>query len=183
LLERTSPDLEAIVDRYVRRHAFDDETYDPIESAYREAHQDAVEGQHPAAIREIAGRLVSGSAAAAARDADGGGGFGGFLTSATGALQKRAGLSEQAAAWVLAAAFVVAGPSLFLFTGMVIGGMSKRNINRVMRERYGDTYTVDATIKQEETVEAPDDDEDEDDEDDEDEDNDGDDDDDEDDEK
>ena len=68
---------------------------------------------------------------------------------------------------MIAASFVVAGPSAFLFVGMVIGGASKRNMNKVMKKRYGDSYTVDATIRTEEDVEAPDDDEDDEDEDDE----------------
>jgi hypothetical protein len=49
---------------------------------------------------------------------------------------------------------------------MVIGGMSKRNVNNTMKKRYGDTYTVDATIKPEDDVEAPDDDDDDDEDDD-----------------
>jgi len=60
----------------------------------------------------------------------------------------------------------VSGPSLFLVGGMVIGGFSKRSINKVMKDRYGDTYTVDATVKEPEDVEAPDDDDDFDDDDD-----------------
>jgi hypothetical protein len=53
-----------------------------------------------------------------------------------------------------------------LFGMMMIGGVSKRNMNKVMKQRYGDTYTVDATIKPEEDVEAPDDEDDDEDDDD-----------------
>jgi hypothetical protein len=43
---------------------------------------------------------------------------------------------------------------------MMIGAQNKRSINRLMKKPYGETYTVDATIKVEEDVEVPDDDED-----------------------
>ena len=144
---------------------FDDDTYDPIESTYREAYDDATRGTYPQALREVTSSVL-GQEGVKSVSKEERSGIGLLLTTAISALQKR-GLSETASVIVLAAAFVVAGPSLFLFVGMIVGGMSKRNINRVMKQRYGDTYTVDATVKEPEEVEAPDDeDEDEDDEDD-----------------
>ena len=170
--------LSRVVQEYVLDHMFDDDTYDPIESNYREAHDDATRGRYPQALREITasvlGKTDETSDALSAQDKKGSA-FGSLLTSSIAALQKK-GLSESAAIVVLASLFVIAGPVTFLFVGMIFGGISKRNMNRVMKKRYGETYTVDATIKKEEDVEAPDDDEDdEDDEDDDDEDDDDDD--------
>jgi hypothetical protein len=140
---------------------FDDDQYDPVESVYREAFDDALTGKYPQALREVAsGALGSGGKMSVNdRDTSAGAGIASLLTTAIGALQKK-GLSQQAAILVLASIFVVAGPSTFLVVGMVIGGISKRNMNKVMKQRYGDTYTVDATTKPEEDVDAPDDDDD-----------------------
>jgi len=68
---------------------------------------------------------------------------------------------------ILAASFVIAGPVAFAMGGMIIGGMSKRNLRKVFKVRYGDAYTIDATAKpDDDDVELPDEDEDEDDDDD-----------------
>jgi hypothetical protein len=177
VLERTSPNVDKIVDRYVRSHMFDDDAYDPIESLYREAFHDATTGQHPGALAEITGSVLGGTAAGAAdkskklMSAPTSEGFATWLTSTIQKLVQK-GWSESSAILLLAGVFVIAGPSLFLFVGMIIGGISKRNIQSVMKKRYGDTYTVDATIRTEESVEAPDDEDDDDGDDDEDEDDD-----------
>jgi hypothetical protein len=163
VLERTSPSLDTIVDRYVKRHMFDDDKYDPIESLYREAYHDATVGEHPRALAEITGSVL-GSGAGTDAAAKGkrlltNEGFATWLTSTVQKLTQRGGMSESSAILLLAGIFVIAGPSLFLFVGMIIGGISKRNIRSVMKKRYGDTYTVDATIRTEEEVKAPDDEE------------------------
>ena len=75
-------------------------------------------------------------------------------------------MSESTAILLLAGTFVFAGPVLFATVGMMVGNQSKRQINSVMKQRYGDTYTVDATIKPDEDVELPDEDEDDDEDDD-----------------
>jgi hypothetical protein len=166
VLERTSPNVDKIVDKYVRSHMFDDDAYDPIESLYREAFHDATTGQHPGALAEITASVLGGTAAGGAEkskkllSAPTSEGFATWLTSTIQKLVQK-GWSESSAILLLAGIFVIAGPSLFLFVGMIIGGISKRNIRSVMKKRYGDTYTVDATIRTEESVEAPDDDEEE----------------------
>lgn len=162
--------LDKLVGNYVKSHMFDDDRYDPVESIYREAHDDALTTEYPQALREVASGALGSSAATGGvrvndKDNTAGASIAALLTQAIGALQKR-GLSQQAAILVLASIFVVAGPSSFLFAGMIIGGISKRNMNKTMKQRYGDTYTVDATIKPEEDVEAPDDEDDDDEEDD-----------------
>jgi hypothetical protein len=164
LLDKTSPSLDTIIDRYVKEHMFNDDTYDPIESAYREAYDDAVHGTYPQALREVTGvgaastetPTNSNPVSNVLSKID----LGAILTSMLSFIQNKLQLNETSAILVLAAIFVVGGPFAFLFTGMVIGGMSKRNMNRLMKKRYGDSYTLDATMKTEETVEAPDDDDD-----------------------
>ena len=160
-----SSKADALVDRYVQQHLFhDDLGKDPIASIYREGFYDAVQGKYPAAVQQVTADVWGGAAqggATSIQRTD----RGNLFTAALQVLQKRLGLDQGAALAVLAAGCVVAAPFSFLVVGMIIGGASKRNMNRVMKKRYGDTYTVDATIKTEEDVEAPDDDEDEDDED------------------
>lgn len=160
VLSATSPSLEKIVDRYVEKHMFEEDAYDPVESLYREAYNDATEGTYPRALKEVTTSILGQESSKGLAENTGGNIFGSLLTSALGLLKKR-GLSETMAISVLAGSFVVAGPFAFLLTSMVIGGASKRNMNKVMKKRYGETYTVDATIRAEEDVEAPDDDDDE----------------------
>ena len=171
LLQHTSPKVDDLIDRYVRQHMFDDDCgmSDPIASTYREAYQDATTGRYPAALREVTAQVWQGqdkamatSTAQAGADEENGLNIGRLLTTAVQTLQTKAGLSETAALLVLAGTFVVAGPSAFLLAGMIIGGISKRNMNRLFQKRYGEDYTVDASVKKEEIVEAPDDDEDDD---------------------
>lgn len=185
ILKATSPSLDTIVDRYVEKYMFNDDTYDPVESLYKEAYQDATQGTYPKALKEVKSSILgqeTGKGLASVNEKSLENVVGGILKSALGMLQKR-GLSESASIAVLAASLVILGPFTFLFGGMVIGGISKRNMNKVMKKRYGDTYTVDATIRTEEEVEAPEDEDDDEDNDDDDDDEDDDDDDDEDDNK
>jgi hypothetical protein len=164
LLDKTSPSLDAIIDKYIRQHMFDDDLslLDPITGTYREAYSDMTTGRYPAALREIVTDTLRGTKLDVAPSTEAGPKLdvGAMLTRTVNVLQKRLGLTELAATVVLAIGFVLAGPSLFLFTGMMVGGISKRNMDKVFKKRYGDTYTVDATIKQEPTLEAPPDEED-----------------------
>lgn len=190
MLQKTSPSIDTLIDRYVQRYMFDDDTnnIDPIESLFREVNDDIkTGGKYPKAIQDIADSIlypqstVSSVPTSAAitkgnlllskvrnmftniKSMN----IGTILISTISILQNKFGLSETVSIMILASVFVIAGPSIFLFMGMIIGGISKRNMNQLMKKRYGDTYTVDATIKQEEPeVTAPSDDDDEDDEDD-----------------
>lgn len=197
ILEKTSPNVDQIIDKYVQTYMFNDERDDPLESSYREAYYDALTGRYPAQIQAITKEVLSGQSDVIALKGQPSSSttssllnfkrlfefdIGSALLKAVSLLQNRLKLSETAAIVVLAGILVVAGPTLFLLAGMVVGGISKRNMDKVFKRRYGDTYTVDATIKKEPIVEAPpdeDEDEDDDDEEEEDEDSDSDDDDDE----
>jgi hypothetical protein len=180
-LDQTSPTLDAMIDKYIRQHMFDDDVsmLDPITGTYREAFDDTTTGRYPTALREIVTDTLRDTkldpllpSSSSSLSLQNGGtrvpsfDVGSLLTRTISLLQKRIGLSEMGATIVLALGFVLAGPSLFLFAGMMVGGISKRNMDQVFKKRYGDTYTVDATIKQEPTVEAPPDEDDGDDDDD-----------------
>ena len=137
--------LERMVDSYVEEVMFDDDAYDPVESVYREAVEDAVRGSHPRALGDVASSVFGRDGARAVRGEGAGGksskGFGGAMLSSVQFLQRRAGLTETAAILVLSGTFVVAGPMAFLLVSMMVGAQSKRQMNSVMKKRYGDTYT------------------------------------------
>lgn len=118
---------------------FDDDVYDPVESTYREAMNDKTKGSHPKMISEITADVLGQDVVKAERKASASG-IGGLLLSAVNMLQQR-GLSETTAILLLAGSFVVIGPGAFLVVGMMVGSQSKRQINSVMKKRYGDTYT------------------------------------------
>jgi hypothetical protein len=131
--------IDQIVDRYVKNHMFDDDVYDPVESTYREAVNDKIQGTHPRSISEITSSALGQSGVKADKKTSITG-IGGVMLGGIGFLQRR-GLSESTAILLLAGSFVVAGPIAFLTIGMMVGNQSKRQINSVMKKRYGDTYT------------------------------------------
>lgn len=157
---------DQIIDRYVKQHIFDeDDGSDPLEAAYREAHEDfRMTGAHPRALKEVTSEVLgqgAGNKFLKADNDDSGGVFS-FISSGMRFLERR-GLSETTALIVIASTLVVATPSMLLLFGMVAGTRSKRKMRKIMKSRYGDTYTVDASAKEEPDVEAPDDEDDDDD--------------------
>jgi len=159
-----SPSLGQMVDRYVKDHMFADDVYEPVESIYREAINDRVKGAHPKALSEITSSIL-GQDGIKVEKTSSSSTLGDKLMATVNFLQRK-GLSETSAILLLTGSLVVAGPVLFLLVATMAGSQSKRQIKSVMKKRYGDTYTVDATVKQEEDVELPDEDDDDDDEDD-----------------
>lgn len=164
-----SPSIDEIVDNYVKDHMFDDDVYDPVESIYREGIDDMLHGTYPKALKEISSSVLGQDVIKAEKSASGSS-VGSALVKAVGFLRRRAGLSEMQAIFLLAGSLVVGTPTVAFAVLMMVGTQNKRSINRLMKKRYGETYTVDATIKEDDGVEAPDDDDDEDDDDDDDED-------------
>jgi hypothetical protein len=134
-----SASLDQIADRYVKDHMFDDDVYEPVESAFREAVGDKIQGTHPKALSEITSSVLGQGGVKTDSQASAKG-VGGFMLSGINFLKGR-GLSETAAILVLTGTFVVAGPIAFLCFGMMVGNQSKRQLNSVMKKRYGDTYT------------------------------------------
>jgi hypothetical protein len=170
----SSASLDALIDRYVHQHMFDDDlttVLDPVAATYQEVHDDATTGRHVSALRQIVSSVLGQTATSTTTVSNvvdnTSGGLGPMLISLVRGLQQRTGWSETFATVSLAAIFVVTGPVLFLVAGVMVGNVSKRNMDQLFKKRYGDTYTVDATAKQEPIVEAPpDEDDDEDDSDD-----------------
>jgi hypothetical protein len=145
-----------------------DNADDPITSLYREAYHDATTGAYPQALAQVRASVLGtdGKTITAQSENDSSNNpITNLLPSALQFLRQKLGVSETVALVIVAGSLVVAGPFAALVVGMIIGGASKRNMNRVMKKRYGDTYTVDATIRPEEDVEAPEDDDDDDDDD------------------
>jgi hypothetical protein len=134
-----SASLEQIVDRYVEDHMFDDDVYDPVESVYREAIGDKIKGTHPKALSEITSSVL-GQDGMKVEETSSSSGIGDWLMTAVTFLQRK-GISESTAIILLTGSFVVAGPVVFLLGGMMVGSQSKRQIQRVFKKRYGDTYT------------------------------------------
>lgn len=134
-----SRSLDSIVDRYVQDHMFDDDVYDPVESIYREATSDKVKGTHPRAIKEITASVL-GQDAVQAEPTQSSNGVGDWIMHAVGFLQRK-GLSETTAILLLTGTAVVVGPTVFLLAATMAGMQNKRQIQRVMKKRYGDTYT------------------------------------------
>lgn len=134
-----SKSLDDIVDKYVKSHMFDDDVYDPVESAYREAFEDNVVGAHPKALAETRSSVLGSSGIKVEKEKSGG--IVDYLSGAIRFIRVKTGFSETGAILLIAAAFVIAGPVGFAFGGMMAGGMSKRKMNKIMKKRYGETYT------------------------------------------
>jgi hypothetical protein len=141
---------------------FDDDlttVLDPVAATYQEVHDDATTGRHVSALRQIVSSVLGQGASSTSAESNvvdnTSGGLGPMLISLVRGLQQRTGWSEAAVTLSLATVFVVAGPTLFLVAGVMVGNLSKRNMDQLFKKRYGDTYTVDATAKHEPIVEAP----------------------------
>jgi hypothetical protein len=134
-----SSSLDQIVDRYTKDHMFDDDVYEPVESAYREAIGDKIKGSHPRALSEISSSVLGQDGVKADKESSATG-IGGVLLNGVNFLKSR-GLSESMAIIVLTGSFVVAGPLAFIFAGMMYATGSKRSINKEFKKRYGATYT------------------------------------------
>jgi len=159
-----SSSLDEIIDEYVKDHMFDDDSYDPVESIYREAIDDKLKGTYPKELKETASSVLGQNVMKAEKKALGAG-FSGGLVKAVGFLRQQ-GLSEIQAIALITGTFVIGAPSIAFAVFLSIVSQNKRSMNRLMKKRYGDTYTVDATAKEEEDIDVPDDDDDDDDDDD-----------------
>ena len=160
-----SSSLEQITDKYVKSHMFDDDVYDPVESLYREAMDDRLKGTYPKDLRETASSVL-GQNVVKADKKTAGAGFSSTLMKTVGFLRKQ-GLSEMQSIAVVTSFFVIGVPAVSFYFLMQIATANKRSMNKLMKKRYGTTYTVDATEKPEDDVDIPDDDDDDDDDDDE----------------
>lgn len=151
---------EKSIDNYVKNHMFDDERYDAVASTYREANFDKSVGSHASALREVTTSIVGESGKRIGRQAERGGSpVASALMALVSVLEKR-GMSEMSAIILLTTIVFAGAPMIFLVGSMSISLMFKRGIVREMKARYGESYTIDATIKKDEEIEAPPDDDD-----------------------
>jgi len=160
-----SSSLDQITDKFVKSHMFDDDVYDPVESLYREAMDDRLKGSYPRDLKETTSSVL-GQNIIKADKKTAGAGFSGTLMKTVGFLRKQ-GLSEMQAIALVTSFFVIGIPAVSFYLLMQIATQNKRSMNRLMKDRYGETYTVDASEKIEEDVDVPDDDDDDDNDDDE----------------
>jgi len=184
----SSSSLDSMVDRYVQHHMFDTDQYDPVESAYREAYADATTGEYPAALQEIqkdilgkqkggaVSSLSSSSTSLGEASKEGSDGLSalifGKLRWAAGFLQTQFGMKESMAYILMGMSTIAILPIIAAYLLLSYSAAQKNVIQRSNKKRYGADYSLDATIKEDDDVEAPDDDDDEDDDDDDDEDDD-----------
>jgi len=160
-----SSSLDQMVDKYAKNHMYDDDIYDPVESIYKEAMNDRLKGAHPKDLKEITSSVLGQNVIKADRKASGTG-FSGSLMKAVSFLRKQ-GFSEMQAIALLTSIFVIGAPALCFGGLMQIATQNKRSMNKLMKKRYGETYSVDASEKVEDDVDIPDDEDEDDDDDDE----------------
>jgi hypothetical protein len=138
-MERIIPkgaSLEKMVDRYVKSYMFDDDTYDPVESTYRETFQDITTGEYPATLTEIQTSILGKSAV---EKTDRGGIMKRVVQGAQ--FMQRLGVPEGAAIALVATALVAAFPFAIFIIIQYYGRMNKRGVTRLMKDRYGIDYT------------------------------------------
>jgi hypothetical protein len=144
-----SASLDQMIDRYVKDHMFDDDVYDPVESAYREAYEDSIQSSgsssYPSRLLDITSSVLGKNSvvvgsAVGRQSSTSGNPIIGSLLRASQFLTSRFGISEGIAQVVLA---VTAFAGSFVSIVSVLGGISfvlKRNLNRELKKRYGDDY-------------------------------------------
>jgi hypothetical protein len=129
--------LDRIVDRYVKDHMFDDDVYDPVESAYREAYEDVTTGKYPRALNEVASSLLGSDVTKSEKPLENV--VISFLTNGAKGLQSL-GLSALAANVVVYGTTLVGAPSFVLLGILSYANMQKRMRIRQNKKRYGEDY-------------------------------------------
>ena len=130
--------LDKIVDRYVKDHMFDDDTYDPVESAYREAYEDVTTGKYPRTLNEVASSLLGSDATKSDKKSSENLVIF-LLTNGSKGLQSL-GLSATAANVVVYATTLVGAPSFILLGILSYANMQRRMRIRQNKRRYGEDY-------------------------------------------
>ena len=141
--------METMMEHYVQDHMFDDDVYDPLESAYREAYHDSTVGQYPKSLKEITTSIMGKEKINQDHNIV----VATMLHLSSGL--KRIGLSEGTALAVLAGGTILGVPLLSTVVAMSYIAFNKRRLVGSMKKRYGDDYSVEAAIKTNEDVEDP----------------------------
>jgi len=138
-----SASLDQMVDRYVKDHMFDDDVYDPVESAYRETHADVYTGTYPAALKDVTAGILGKDAVVVRREGENR--IIAVFQKAAALMTKYIGVSEKAAQIVLSVGVFA---SMCISFVSVFGGVSfvlKNGMRREMKKRYGDDFSMDAS--------------------------------------
>jgi hypothetical protein len=142
-IERVLPSatLDQMVTRYVKDHMFDEDTYDPVESIYREGYHDKTVGTYPKALKEIRMKVVGKEKEVKEE-------FNALkqLMGVTAALEKL-GLSKQASLAIVCTTGIIGAPLILASLISSYMSFNKRRLVVSMKKRYGDDYSVDAAIK------------------------------------
>jgi hypothetical protein len=134
-----SASLDQMVDRYVKDHMFDDDVYDPVESAFRETYEDVTIGKYPAALKDITAGILGKDAVSERREGENV--VIGFFQRASGMLTKYFGIPEKVAQVVLAVTAFAASFFSFVSVFGTISYVIKSGMRREMKRRYGDDFT------------------------------------------
>jgi hypothetical protein len=129
--------FDKMVDQYVKDHMFDDDAYDPVESAYREAYDDVTIGAYPRALKEATTSILGQQVAKV--ESAGRGGLAGLLAKGSSLLQNL-GLSAMVANSVMYVGTLLGLPFLALLTGLSYANAEKLRLRRLNKKRYGDDY-------------------------------------------
>jgi hypothetical protein len=131
---------------------FADGVADVLAETYMERTEDATIGSYPSQLRQVLLQESSNSAGGTAvvvletqtgppRD------LGTIAFQAVQTVQKRLGVSQGVSMAILAGLSVLTPLAMALLFGMIVGGISKRNMAQLFKKRYGENYSVDATLK------------------------------------
>ena len=153
--------LDQMIDRYVKKHMFADDAFDPFESAYREAHADQSSSSYPGILTDTAAEILGKKEVAKSVSAESA-----FdvafskLNKFADLLERKYGINKQLSlSSIFIASFTL--PVLALMVGgTVFSSRQKEMTERMAEQRYGKTMMdVSASEQVDEDVDAPDDDE------------------------
>eukprot|EP00978_Attheya_sp_CCMP212_P015743 scaffold40779_cov57-Attheya_sp.AAC.6 len=135
-------ELDDMVQAYVEQHMFDDDVYNPVESAYREAYQDVATSNYPKALSATASHVLgetitmTSEVEAELAPPSTGNAILATYTKSSALLTKLFGLSKSTADLAVVGLFLASMPFLGLLA-LTYGNLSRRKINRDQVKNYG----------------------------------------------
>lgn len=141
LLKKTSPSVDQLIDRYVQKHMFMPDKYDPVESLYREVYDDATRGNYARQLNEITGLSQTGTQECR-------NGFMNRFGDAIQAFSQRTRLPEQRVTTVVAVAGILGSACLIFLCFQFALDWNRWSTQKALRTRYGNSWSVDATLEE-----------------------------------
>jgi hypothetical protein len=135
-------ELDDMVQAYVEQHMFDDDVYNPVESAYREAYQDAATSNYPKALSAAASHVLgetttmTSEVEAELAPSSTGNAILAAYTKSSALLTKLFGLSKSTADLATVGLLLSSLP-FFGMMALTYGNLSRRKINRDQVRNYG----------------------------------------------